>query len=179
MNQSELFLEIANDLQQRIDSPRNEYALLKASGLLRQLLVDNGPFVILLNREYRVPLRFKVMNRDAGTPLGIDSPGIRWVNTNTFDFPFREVKVDDFLAYKTIAINGETYTVKQVIKCVAHTLGGVHYYRPEDDREERLMQIDSQLQVNEVGALCEAMAGIAVSTLEALKPLITAARSAA
>src|SRR5437016_1370246 len=53
------FLDVCNDLETKIQSS-SEYEILKASGLIRELLLDSRPLVHQVNARYKLKLRFEI-----------------------------------------------------------------------------------------------------------------------
>lgn len=72
----------------------------------------------------------------------------------------------------------EEYSVRNVIKCVAHVGGGIHYLPPEDEREEELIKAAEELMINDQTMLIHAIAEISAVSLAAMEPLLMAARTA-
>src|SRR5947208_11895772 len=62
MEPDRLFLMTLQDLQERL-SNLDEYGMLRTAGLLRQLLLDEPRLVDLVNRKFRLRIRFAVADR--------------------------------------------------------------------------------------------------------------------
>jgi hypothetical protein len=59
MNACELFKHVYEDLEE-IDSQASEYGMLRASTLLRQLLLDGAPLIHIVNENLKLPILFPV-----------------------------------------------------------------------------------------------------------------------
>jgi hypothetical protein len=59
MNACELFKYVYEDLEE-IDSQASEYGMLRASTLLRQLLLDGAPLIHIVNENLKLPILFPV-----------------------------------------------------------------------------------------------------------------------
>jgi hypothetical protein len=66
----ELFLATMQDLKEKISSTsKRDYNLIKAAGLLRQLLLDGADSLFFkVNRQYRIPITFTVDGKVASIP---------------------------------------------------------------------------------------------------------------
>jgi len=124
MNDKEqLFLETLSDLRDHINTG-SEYKLKRASGLLRQLLVDTATLLAQANRRHRLKIRF---------PVGTLSP----INPHPGSFVMRgfgpsacgklvQATLDQFLGCHCLAANGGVFSVRDIIKVTAEIRGGVH-----------------------------------------------------
>jgi len=138
-----LFLETLKDLESRLQSDKSEYDAIKIAGILRQWLTDATPLVPLLCRGRNVMLRFRVRIESPPT----DPMPVYWALADGFDPDTAltvghasEVTKDQLLACNVIYINSVLYTVKDVIRQLAHVEGGVHAGTPEDERERQLTE---------------------------------------
>lgn len=180
MDQTELLARTVEDLQHRVTDDPDDYSMLRAAALLRQLLLDKLPLAPRIAGQVRFPLRFQVGLTEAGS-LSETTPeaaAFEWVNPVAHEtLPKRELNLEQFLAVKTVAVDGVPYSVREVIRVTAHVLGGVHYFDPETEREEHLLSIDGQISVNGMSALREALRNIGIVVVDALTPLTDAVRS--
>lgn len=60
-NSEALYIATLEDIKNRIDR-NNKYDVIKASGLLRLLLLDGMPLIHQINRKYRVTIRFSIVD---------------------------------------------------------------------------------------------------------------------
>jgi hypothetical protein len=54
-----LLLNTLDDLKGRVDKGDN-YNLIRAAGLIRQLLIDENPLIDLVNKNYKLKILFRV-----------------------------------------------------------------------------------------------------------------------
>lgn len=177
MDKYRFLRESVTELERLTRSDATGYELTRASGILRLLFLDAQPLVHQVNRELRIPLIFKISRNRAGRLLEV-IPGASLhyaATTAPEDGSGAEVKLSAFLAHGTIAVRGDLFTVRDVIKCVAHVGGGVHYFPPEDDREAALNELASSMAVHERTLLLHALANIAHAAVDGLQPLVRAA----
>jgi hypothetical protein len=173
-------LDSAAELERLTRDDATAYELTRASGILRLLFLDSQPLVHQVNRDLRMPMVFKISHVKAGY-LSKVVPGTSMHYTSTtskVDGAGVDAKLPAFLSHPTIAVQEELFTVRNVIKCVAHVGGGVHYLPPEDDREAALYKVASSMAVNDRTVLLHAIADIARAALEGLQPLLHAAKTA-
>lgn len=171
MREYGVFLRVADDLTQRVHGPRDEYELLRASGLIRQLLMDETPLVHRVNRSVRLPLRFAVSAANAATPLPVPGYSARWSNPDPFDLRPTTVTLEQFLAFPTIYTAGSLFTVADVVRVCAHVLGGVHFADARTAGERALVELHDSFTINDVGALTESIAGIGRVTLSGIREI--------
>ena len=128
-----LFVNTVIELEERFNR-KTEYDFLKASGLIRQLLVDSNPLVAQVNRKYKLKIKFKVVKRYKLDFAHIDSDGTKWNNLSAMVFispdkssNFVEfLSKDDFFKYQLLSHNEKQFTVLDVIKICANKYGGIH-----------------------------------------------------
>lgn len=174
-----LFAATLDDLE-RLVAPEEpaEYDMLRASALLRKLLIDSNPLAHQVNRDIRMQIRFRVSGVHAGTPIDLGiKPISRFASVNPYGARVDELlSMKGFLARPVIWIDDRLYTVRNVIKCVAHVQGGVHYFDPEDDEEAQLMSYDESIRIGDISMLHRHLIDIGKVTVEGLTPLREAAR---
>ena len=166
---SKLFLNTLSDLETRLGG--TGYDLLRASALLRQLLLDGTPLVHLVNRRHRVRLEFTTLDTTVRPPI---VPTTHWQNLDTSQFPHaktRTVKIHGLLATYLLSYRGEEFTVRDVIKAGAELKGGVHSLNPRTDEERVLRDLDDVLNVGGLDASTAAMRGIIQVVLRGFRPL--------
>lgn len=181
MDPRHLFLETLVDLERQLAS-RKPYDLLRASALLRQLLLESHPLVDQANRELRVKVRYAVIPYDPPPfPLNIHiSPAV--VTDDFPNGPSRELVVRSaFLAAVLGQMNGEKITTQAVILHAAHVLGGVHIDRPENADAQVLVALNRAFSLGGTDPTLQLIAAIGRGVLKALQPLrdaVTASLSA-
>ena len=172
-----LFLDTLADLESRAATP-NRYGLIKASGLLRLLLLDGQPLVHQVNRDYRVKLTFtfhEIPKTDQGDMI------VAWVALAKTGDPNEQARtttggLDAFLAAGCVGLNGRVLTVRDVIHANAHVKGGVHAGQPQHDGEVGVVLLDQLLKVGDAEASVAALQHIIAVTLKGLQPLTQAVR---
>ena len=136
LDAEKLFVSTLDDLAARTSGEVTEYSLLRAAGLLRQLLLDGNPLVHQAARRHPdVPIRFQVRvdkldhAHEMQYWLGLDpetAPPERGAT--------RDVDLQGLLAVPVILLDrGRTILLlKHVITWAAHVSGGIHRGRPRE-----------------------------------------------
>lgn len=149
MDPKTFFIDTLKDLSARI-TPGTEYDLVRASGLLRQLLLDQTPLIHLVNRQTRMKLIFEIKKWPDTNPqigkLQLQSP------EPDDEMPRIKVDFDSFLSTNVLFFHEHAYTVKDIIKTISNIQGGVHRDRPKNDK-------DSNLESDQFTSLTFGMAG--------------------
>ncbi|HET6204765.1 MAG TPA: hypothetical protein VFI25_18380 [Planctomycetota bacterium] len=166
-----LFVDTVQDLRGICLQP-TPYSLLRASGLLRQLLLDSTPLIHAVNQKQRVQLWFEVSDLEAeGTKAeGIGGwrnlfPGIPGVPTQRLDLA-------GFLREVPLWWEGRKFTVRDVILTAANAKGGVHAGPPKDEKQAALLGLDAFLKLFGTDASINVCLQIAAVTLRAVGPLL-------
>jgi hypothetical protein len=166
------FLNTLDDLEEKLNRG-DAYSIIRASGLLRQLLIDNEPLVHQINRRYRLRIEFEV--------IGIFKlpirPVICWQNLDPSNFPNARktrLRLDNFLSAECLVFRDYDFTVKDVITACAHMKGGIHSGKAENEKEEGILDFDEILKIGGLDATLAALRGIIKITQIALKPLVQA-----
>jgi hypothetical protein len=150
MDDDTLFLESLRDIRGKSDSnnPRPEYEAQQLGWLLRKLLMDGHPLIDLANRKHRLPIRFLV---DDGSPyqdMVLSMGPVFYSLVDAFDprdsavanARVAEVDREGLLARRILLLQGEWYSVKDIIKYVAQVEGAVHRGQPSDAKERALLE---------------------------------------
>lgn len=85
-----LFIGVYEDLKTRSEG-RKDYDLIKAGGLLRQLLLDNDRLVDIVNKPIRMRLKFTILNH-----VKINGMLPKWPDSDDFPNIFEKEKVDSY-----------------------------------------------------------------------------------
>lgn len=172
INEEKLFLETLNELHAKVQHG-SEYSIVKASGLLRLLLLDAQPLAIKASRRVRHKLLFAVTDKEPLDPRPgkIDLSG--WAGP-----PIKRVSLDKFLSTGVFSWNEWGFTVHDIIDACAHTRGGIHHGLPKTDKDKAFNALgamgpaigfkDSQILDLQAGFIVP----ISQVTLEAMIPLV-------
>jgi hypothetical protein len=187
-----LFLSKLDDLQSRLQDPEDEYKMLRAAGLLRQLILENPPLMAVVNKD-RIKIKFRVTKHPARMGFVIDDQGVAhvmpsgtmWYILDGIDperfpeYPVEELDRRHFLQVATMKVKGGEVTVKDIIRHAAHSEGGVHLGKPESARVAAATGLLSvNLDGRERSAAATAMKGIISVVLAAMRPLREAVENA-
>lgn len=177
MTDGELFIQTLIDLSERVVSGE-EYETLRASHLLRQLLIDGGNSLFSrANRQHRRKVRYIISDMGLGFPSNIPQPDI-WFSWDSIE-PYRsaalrgrrDVSIDKFLSTRVAIAYGHDYTIQDLIQYVAHVMGGVHSGNPNTEKEKVLEQIQDFILFKQLPAAVLFVQSAARATLRAMLPL--------
>ncbi len=170
---TQLFLDCIDDLRAKRDG--TGYELLRASGVLRQLFLDQEPLVHRVNRALRIPLEFETIDTTIRPPI---QPAVHWQNLDASAVPgarTQKLNLKGLLSAYLLSFSGVDHTVREVIKAAAHIKGGVHQRDPRDAKERNLLDLDDALEIGGVASSTVALRGIIQVSLHGLEPLVRAA----
>lgn len=145
----ESFLDTLNDLREKTRG-NERYQLVKASGLLRLLLLDGS--IHDANQKHKVKFKFNLTLKN-----------YRRENT-------KPLKLDEFLATEWKAYREHTYSVKEIIETSAHLMGGVHMKKPKQKKEIDLIETFDHRPIT-IDTIKSSLRGISKLTIEALGEL--------
>ena len=178
MDRDRLFLETLQDLDTRSAGGATEYEVLRSALLLRELLLDQSPLVHQVNRHRKTPITFRVNVRDpiwkiAGSP----APSF-WARQDGFDpdtaltVPqIADLDLPAFLRQVIIVSGGTELTVKDVIRQVAHILGGVHAESAEEASEHTLAAVSASFRIGGLDPVIRSLEAVGRVVVRALQPL--------
>jgi hypothetical protein len=182
MNEEILFVRTLDDLHRSINS-NDEYEVLRASALIRQLFLDgSNSLVDRVNRKFRHKLKvrhkleFEVVEQ---TPPNI--PGLSfniWAVVDGIDpraMPPRFLRVkkrrDDFFGMIVAIIEGHEYSIRELVQFVANVMGGVHAGPLHDDKEKNLARLKELYVFSNVNLALLFIRAVGRIILESLKSL--------
>jgi hypothetical protein len=177
-----LLIDTIEDLKNRLDKG-GEYNLIRASALIRQLLIDGNPLLSIVNKNYKLPILFRTQKnrpkfQTKGTINGIAYEsviGVTFVNPKHNDEAYIDnIILEKFIEYPVIFFEGQYFTVLQIIKQCAHIYGGVHSGKARNEDEFKLDLANKTLSHGEVSCAIDAMRDIISITITALEPLVAA-----
>jgi len=137
----ELFVESLQDLRLRNKYP-SKYNILKASGILRLLLLDKYPLINQVNNEYKLKIKFavrKLHNIDPG-PGVLNMEGIEPIEGEDLN-NIENLSLDKFVNKRCLICNQYLYSVKDVININANNFGGVHFGRQRSPKENEIVRL--------------------------------------
>lgn len=127
--------------QQDKINPDKIYDLIKACGLLRHLFIDNGNLVSQVNRKYKVPIIFHVVDINQQFPHNY---GQFWFSLT----PARgtgtglKIKLAEFLKLTPLGYEKHYYSVLEIIQICSHVLGGIHTRLPNNEKEKMFLELN-------------------------------------
>jgi hypothetical protein len=135
------FIAILEDLNDRINEPI-KYNNKKASGLLRQLLLDSNPLLHQINREFKKIIVFK-SRKLVKAEVGIGNiimEGIVPMKNEHFE-NHENLDLKSFLEKRCLIYNKQLYTVHDIIKINANMRGGIHSGIPKSNKETQAIEM--------------------------------------
>lgn len=177
MNSDNLFLRSLDDLHLSINSG-DEYEVLRAAGILRQLFLDGSASLVdKVNRNHKLQLRFRVNKPSFSCVADVPKPDV-WSAVDSID-PRRslnlntatDLKRDAFLRLCLGRVQGQDYLVVDIIKFTANVAGGIHAGSPKDAKEKALEKLRGLYVFSELNILLMHLRSIGRIVLEALHPL--------
>lgn len=166
-----LLLRTLQDIEQKLQED-TEYAVLRAAGLLRQLLLDDTPLVHAVNRRYGRRLEFEVV--ESRDDLAVQ-PDIHWRTLDPSGFPgamTTKVGLKEFLRAPVLTVGGTTATVRDLIRACANVKGGVHLGKARTEAEGAIVDWDRVLGLAGWEPSLRALRGVCRIVLRGLLPLV-------
>jgi hypothetical protein len=116
-----LFAECLTELESRATWEASEFALLRASGLLRILLLDEVPLVIEVNRSRRIKLAFRARHSPQRGPQDV----ALWLGGLDPEHPSDDGLVEDLslknlLQIPVVFLGPDRITVRDMITLAAN-----------------------------------------------------------
>jgi hypothetical protein len=172
MDAEGLFQRVVEELESRVSEPLDEYDLMRASGLLRLLLLDGHRLIDHVGIGSR--LTFELF-----PPVGVYiTPGS---DTGIFERAgiyrlepvpgsrVHQLSLEQFLARTALNTSVGDFTVRQVIRCAAIALGGVHFGKSQDPEEQQLADLSRRMSARDAGLLGGTLAEVGRVTVAALR----------
>ena len=177
--QEKIFVNIMFDLNERYER-RTEYDLLKASGLIRQLIVDHNSIVEQVNKNYKLKILFRVQERSKMPVERIKEDGTVWkvlygmtfITAKENSLSIELLNKDAFFKYDLLTYHEEVFNVLDIIKICANKYGGIHYDENKNLKEQSLDTTHRGFSFNDSSSVIQSMHSIIGICLEALKPLV-------
>lgn len=171
LSSEELLVHRYNDLLTGVNDARDGYDIVNLGAILRQLLLDG--LVDRANQNHRIKLRFVINRPSAASELPV-KPDILFhgeaINPRSITTAKGQesVKLDGFLKLVIIEIEGEQFTVKDIIKYAANKAGGVHFDPNLDERETTMQETLDRLGLYGISPLANAVLSISKVVLSSL-----------
>lgn len=176
MDVEALFARVVDELEQRLAKADDEYQILRASGLLRFLLLDQRPLLVTIAQSRGVPLQFAIRARGV-TMRPIEAPGPTLMGFSVAPWPgvrTEVVTLSDFLTRETVVTVGASFTVRAVIKVAAIAFGGVHYMDPHNPDERALVDLVRSFGTDDLDVLGGVLSDVGAVALATARPLVRA-----
>ena len=166
-----LFLGTVKDIEEKL-KVGDRYTVIRAAGLLRQILLDQHRLLDGANRNHKLKLTFQIMPR--GNPPVSKGLRYHWVNPDASAFPGAKTSTVDAAGLTRTEIlysRGESATVKDLIKVCANAKGGVHLGRAKPGGQQAIIDWDaaarSDMSLRSIAGLCKVV-------LDGAEPLVRA-----
>lgn len=177
MDDEKLFLSTLDDIEEKIKKG-DAYSITRAAGLLRHLLLDGEPLVHAVNRKHRLKVEFETIDFTFKIPI---RPHIHWQNLDPTELNPGALRItvdlQSFLAAEVLVYDQHDFTVKDILKAVAHIKGGVHSGKAKNDKEAAMLKLDELISIKELDASTAALKGILSVAVNGLQPLANTIRS--
>lgn len=145
--EEQLFLNTLMDIENKTFSD-NEYDLIRASGLLRQMFIDKNSLFQVINRTYKTNISFQVINNQE-PPIKPDTHIASLDPSKSQNIKTKNIPLNKFLQTKCSTHDNITVTVKDVIRACANIKGGIHLGQPKDnkDKEASVITVDEVFSI--------------------------------
>jgi len=176
MNKHEkLFLNTLDDIREKL-SRGDEYSIIKASALLRHLLLDgNVSLLHLANKNHGIKPQFVVNDYLSKPPIKLL---LHWMSLDPSSMRTKvlhTINLDTFLKAECLTFKEHDFTVKDIIKGCANYEGGVHSGKPRQDKHkeknEAFLDLTEIFKIGGVPSSTAHLVGISRIILTALAPL--------
>lgn len=178
MDVDSLFLASVKDLE-RYAAAGDDYSMLRAAALLRQVLMDESPLAHQANRERRLRLRFPVCGRKyaetvlAAGPVFYSRLGaIHRSGSQGHDL--EEIPLDAFLSTTVLKLGNNVVSVGDLISISANVLGGVHRGAARGAKEQSVEDFNRRVVAFGQPITAAQMRPVILVALEGLQPLVGA-----
>lgn len=168
-----LFLATAIDIDQKVIEG-SRYSLIRAAGLLRQLLLDSSPLVHVVNRKYKLKITFETSDFNQQPPI---KPSIHHINLDVSAFPGAktiQVNLNHLLKAPVFENESVTASVHDLILACANAMGGIHLGKTRTSEEKLILDWDQIFRVLGDEPSLRTIAGVCRVVLRGIKPLVDA-----
>lgn len=172
IDRAPLFVQRLDDLICEVTNP-DRWAPIRASAILRSLLVDGSRSLVALARRSRPGApkpSFRVTTGqvpDASIGLVVDA-----LDPKRSSGAVATISLDQFLATRVANLQGRSVSVKDLVLHAAYVLGGVHAGDPKSDVDQYLVKISAGLPaLADPSDLLEALRCVGRLACAALQPV--------
>jgi len=176
MNEESLFIRTLDHLHQLINS-NDEYEILRASALIRQLFLDDRSSLFdKVNRKYRYKIEFEVVEH---LPPSIPDFSYQvWCVIDGIDpratpahLPRAKKKRDSFFGMIVAIVDSHRYSIRDLVLFAANVMGGVHSGTFDNDKSKSFSQLKDLYIFSNINVALLFIKTIGRIILESLKPL--------
>lgn len=185
MKIEELFTRTICELNERISSG-DSYELIQASGLLRKLLLDKEPWIYQVIKESGYPNKiiFGVAEFDNPPQIIYEAEFYSWPLLSE-RYPIKKVNLEMFLKQTVFLIKGRAFSVRQLIKYLAHAEGGIHIdiegtkrdLGLSDEELDQIRLLQEQLSIKGAESISAQVGRVGEIVVRAISPLNTFLRN--
>lgn len=174
--EEKFFLATIVDVDSKILSG-TPYELIRAAGLLRQLLLDGSPLAIVVNRKHKVRLTFHA-STDKVIPPKISASVLMWFSPDVgLGLPTapEPIALQRFLSQPILMRDEKCLaTIHDLIDMCSHVKGGIHLGNPKSSGEHALLNWDEAFKEGGGVPSLRALAGTCRVALLGFHPLVVA-----
>jgi hypothetical protein len=141
-------------------------------------VLDQSPLVHQVNRDRKTPITFRVNVRDPSWKIVGSPPPSFWARQDTFDPDtaltapqIAELDLPAFLSQVIIVSGGIELTVKDVVRQVAHVLGGLHAGSAKEASEHALAAVSASFRIGGLDPVIRSLEAVGRVVVRALQPL--------
>jgi hypothetical protein len=162
------FLASIDDLDKKLAS-EDEYSLIRAGGLLRQLLLDG--LIDRANQTHRLRIEYEVRARQNPFPIAVDYE-FGAIDPGPYPgAPTKRVDVKQLLGTWILKSPAGPASVRDLVRVWANTKGGVDFGKARTAQEHILVDWDEAIQMFGREGSFDAMVGVGKVVLTGLVPL--------
>lgn len=141
-----MFLATLDDLRSKIDGEK--YDLIRACGLIRHIFLDKPSVFDQICKQFGMDYKILFAVNQISDNAIEKGVLLNWSRIRSFNNNTPKVTLHEFYKINCLTYFDENFTVKEIINACAHVLGGVHSYKPNPGKEERLSEwiVDSRFE---------------------------------
>jgi len=161
-----IFIRALNDIEKKVLGGE-KYNIVKAAGVLRQLLLDASPLAHLVNKTFRIKFEFIVVTLPERKCIH-NELDVFLINRNSYPALVKthEVNLSAFLKTNIISIKELNYSVNEIIDYICHVRSGIHSRSAKTDKE---LKLDTALNDELIANIFSEIAVIVYTGLSGLR----------